>query len=243
MRACRFGIGQVGPHPYLGVEIFLLLGQFMPWPSTWYSAPQACRRLATGLTSALAPTPSDLPNSTFVANLWALVSASRFWPPWIGWALLVGLFISHRRGIYFAFLTIAFGQIFWTIAIKAYGLTGGEDGLLRIARLPADLGIVSFDLKDNLSLYYFVLTGFAIVVVVLWRLCIHPTVACWRRSGRVKHEPRTWVIRCWVHKLSIFDVVSRDLRLGRRFVRNGSTLGVSRRHEPEPIRPNCNDDI
>ena len=31
---------------------------------------------------------------------------------------LVALFISHRRGIYYALLTIAFGQVFWFVAIK-----------------------------------------------------------------------------------------------------------------------------
>ena len=54
-------------------------------------------------------------------------------------------------------MTIAFGQIFWFVAIKSHGITGGEDGLLKIARLPADLGLVSFDLSSNTALYYFVL--------------------------------------------------------------------------------------
>ena len=39
-------------------------------------------------------------------------------------------FISHRRGIYYALLTIAFGQIFWFVAIKWHSVTRGEDGLL-----------------------------------------------------------------------------------------------------------------
>jgi branched-chain amino acid transport system permease protein len=88
--------------------------------------------------------------------------------------VFVGAFISHRRGIYYAFMTIAFGQIFWTISIKAYKVTGGEDGLLKIARPPADFGIVSFDLSDNRNLYYFVLAVFVIVVVGLWRLVHSP---------------------------------------------------------------------
>ena len=77
---------------------------------------------------------------------------------------LVALFISHRRGIYYAFMTIAFGQIFWTLAIKSHRITGGEDGLLKIARLPADFGFASFDLADNVAFYYFVLVVFALAV-------------------------------------------------------------------------------
>ena len=65
-------------------------------------------------------------------------------------------------GIYFALMTIAFGQVFWFISIKWHSVTGGEDGLLKIARLPADLGFVQIDLgSSNYSLYYFVLIAFA----------------------------------------------------------------------------------
>ena len=60
---------------------------------------------------------------------------------------LVAAFISHRRGIYYALLTIAFGQVFWFVAIKWHSVTGGEDGLLNIKRLPADFGVTAFDLK------------------------------------------------------------------------------------------------
>ena len=56
----------------------------------------------------------------------------------------VAAFISHRRGIYYALLTIAFGQIFWFVAIKWHTVTGGEDGLLGIKRLPLSL----FGFKD-----------------------------------------------------------------------------------------------
>ena len=35
----------------------------------------------------------------------------------------VALFISHRRGIYFALMTIAFGQVFFFIAIKWTSVT------------------------------------------------------------------------------------------------------------------------
>ena len=74
-----------------------------------------------------------------VANLWICLAAAFAVAGLAG--ALVALFISHRRGIYYAFMTIAFGQIFWTLAIKSHKVTGGEDGLLKIARLPADLGV------------------------------------------------------------------------------------------------------
>lgn len=86
----------------------------------------------------------------------------------------VALFISHRRGIYYALLTIAFGQVFWFISNKWHTVTGGEDGLLNIKRLPADFGFASISLVPNNALYYFCLGVFALVLVGLWRLVHSP---------------------------------------------------------------------
>ena len=88
--------------------------------------------------------------------------------------LIVGAFVSHRRGIYYALLTIAFGQVFWFSAIKLHWLTGGEDGLLNIPRPDLSLGIAEFSLKDNLALYYLVLALLAISVIAIWRMVNSP---------------------------------------------------------------------
>jgi len=84
------------------------------------------------------------------------------------------LLVSHRRGIYFGLLTLAIGQVFFFIASKWTTLTGGEDGMLNIQRLPADFGIVSFSLQDNTALYYFIFGVFVVTVIVLWRLTHSP---------------------------------------------------------------------
>lgn len=87
---------------------------------------------------------------------------------------LVGLAISHRRGIYYALLTIAFGQVFWFCAMKMHWLTGGEDGLLNIPRPDLNLGVVSLSLKDNLSFYFVVAAILLTVTLFLWRLAYSP---------------------------------------------------------------------
>jgi branched-chain amino acid transport system permease protein len=87
---------------------------------------------------------------------------------------IVAAFISHRRGIYYALLTIAFGQVFWFISLKWHTLTGGEDGLLNIKRLPADFGFVSFNISSNEGLFYFCFVVFVIAVIALWRLIHSP---------------------------------------------------------------------
>lgn len=85
-------------------------------------------------------------------------------------AALVGGLVSHRRGIYFALLTIACGQMFWFVAMKSHSLTGGEDGLLNIHR-PELLGLA---FKDNVTLYYLVVAVLAVALVLLWRLVHSP---------------------------------------------------------------------
>ena len=82
---------------------------------------------------------------------------------------LVAAFVSHRRGIYFALMSIAFGQVFWFCAIKLHGVTGGEDGMLGIPRPPLDLGFASVALDDNETLYWFTAGIAALVVLALWR--------------------------------------------------------------------------
>jgi len=106
------------------------------------------------------------------ANLWFDLFGAVFVAALAG--ALVALFISHRRGIYYALLTIAFGQVFWFIANKWHKVTGGEDGLLNIKRLPADFGFVSFNLKSNEALFYFCLVVFSLVLFGLWRLIHSP---------------------------------------------------------------------
>ena len=82
-------------------------------------------------------------------------------------ALLIGPFLLRRRGIYFALLMIAFGQVFYFIAYRFTDITGGEDGM-NFAR-PAIEGL-GWHLKDE-SFYYamlafFVLVGIAFFIIV-----------------------------------------------------------------------------
>jgi branched-chain amino acid transport system permease protein len=78
---------------------------------------------------------------------------------------ILGLLIVRRRGVYFAMVTIAFGQVFYYIAFQWSSLTGGDDGLRGFARQPIDLGFFKLDiLTDPMAFYYFVLFCFALAV-------------------------------------------------------------------------------
>jgi branched-chain amino acid transport system permease protein len=111
---------------------------------------------------------------------------------------LVAAFISHRRGIYYALLTIAFGQVFWFVSVKWHALTGGEDGLLNIHR-PALVA-------SNQALHFFTLGALVLVTLFLWRLVHSP-------YGRVLGAVRQNETRAafaghntWLYKWSAFVV-------------------------------------
>jgi branched-chain amino acid transport system permease protein len=75
---------------------------------------------------------------------------------------LLGALMVHRRGVYFAMVTIAFGQVFYYIAFQWSSLTGGDDGLRGFSRQPLDLGLLKIDILSNETyFYYFVLVCFA----------------------------------------------------------------------------------
>jgi branched-chain amino acid transport system permease protein len=163
-------IEPVGLYRYLGVEIMiwclfalgfnLLLG-YTGLPSFGHGAYFGVGAYAMGLTQF-----------TLVANLWLGLLAATLAAAIVGG--LVALFISHRRGIYFALMTIAFGQMFFFIASKWTSVTGGEDGLLNIQRLPADFGVVRVSLVSNLAMSYFTFVTFVVVTALLWRLVHSP---------------------------------------------------------------------
>ena len=81
---------------------------------------------------------------------------------------ILGALIVRRRGVYFAMVTIAFGQVFYYIAFQWSSLTGGDDGLRGFSRQPLDFGLFSVDILSNAdAFYYFVLFFFALVTAVM----------------------------------------------------------------------------
>jgi branched-chain amino acid transport system permease protein len=88
---------------------------------------------------------------------------------------VIGALIARRRGVYFAMITIAFGQIFYYIAYSWNDFTGGYDGLRGFSRQPIGIGPFSLDIQGNQTLfYYFVLAVFAITVGLMALLLRSP---------------------------------------------------------------------
>jgi branched-chain amino acid transport system permease protein len=87
----------------------------------------------------------------------------------------LGALIVRRRGVYFAMVTIAFGQVFYYIAFRWNALTGGDDGLRGFSRQPLQLGGLTIDLINNaVAFYYFVLVCFALAALAMALLLRSP---------------------------------------------------------------------
>lgn len=81
-------------------------------------------------------------------------------------AVIIGWFSVRRVGIYFAMLTFAFQMLLYTVALKATGITGGDDGItgLRTTGL----------LAAPLHYYWFALAIVAVALYALYRLVNAP---------------------------------------------------------------------
>jgi len=79
---------------------------------------------------------------------------------------IVGYFCVRLRGIYFAVLTLAFGQLIFFIVFKWHNFTGGDDGIQGV--FPPE------SMKSPVTYYYFLLVVFLGSSYGLWRLVNSP---------------------------------------------------------------------
>jgi branched-chain amino acid transport system permease protein len=83
-------------------------------------------------------------------------------------AMAIGGLIVRRRGVYFAMVTIAFGQVFYFLAFRWNAVTGGDDGLSGWHRMPINFGFARLDIFGNdKAFYYFALAVFAVSVAAM----------------------------------------------------------------------------
>src|ERR1700759_1028591 len=88
---------------------------------------------------------------------------------------LFGLLLVRRRGVYFAMVTIAFGQVCYYIAYKWDELTGGYDGLRGFIRMPINFGFAQLDIQNSgVAFYFFILAVFGIAALLQWALLRSP---------------------------------------------------------------------
>ena len=117
-------------------------------------------------------------------------------------ATLLGPLVMRRRGIYFAMITIAIGQLFYFVMVRWNEVTGGEDGLAGFSRQDIHLGSLVIPLS-NLNFYYLVLLCFTVAVALMWALLQSPLGHTWvaiRENRRrlqflgVRSERYVWAV-------------------------------------------------
>jgi branched-chain amino acid transport system permease protein len=81
-------------------------------------------------------------------------------------ALVVGFFCVRLTGIYFAMLSLAFGELIFYIVFSWYSFTKGDDGIQGL--MPPPL------LKSETAYYYFTLAIVATAAAALWRITRSP---------------------------------------------------------------------
>jgi branched-chain amino acid transport system permease protein len=117
-------------------------------------------------------------------------------------ATLLGPLVMRRRGIYFAMITIAIGQLFYFVMVRWNEVTGGEDGLAGFSRQDIHLGSLVIPLS-NLNFYYLVLVCFTVAVALMWALLQSPLGHTWvaiRENRRrlqflgVRSERYVWAV-------------------------------------------------
>jgi branched-chain amino acid transport system permease protein len=124
-------------------------------------------------------------------------------------AAIIGAMIVRLRGVYFAMVTIAFGQVFYYIAYQWNTVTGGDDGLSGWRRVPIDLGFTTVDILGNdKALYYLILICFLVSAAIMAGLLRSPfgrTLLAIRENERRarflgipvdRHIWLSWVISC-----------------------------------------------
>ncbi|MGQ0551517.1 MAG: branched-chain amino acid ABC transporter permease [Armatimonadota bacterium] len=98
------------------------------------------------------------------------------WPAWVGFAAgpvvaaaagaLVGAICVRLTRLYFGMLQLSLGSLIWTIALRWYPVTGGDDGIHGIP-LPAFLQTVG-------GAYYFIVGAVALSLMILHLLVRSP---------------------------------------------------------------------
>lgn len=95
-------------------------------------------------------------------------------------ATILGPLVMRRRGIYFAMITIAIGQLFYFIMVRWNEVTGGEDGLAGFARQDIHLGSLTIPIAaSGAAFYYLVLLCFTVAVAIMWVILQSPLGHTW----------------------------------------------------------------
>lgn len=85
-------------------------------------------------------------------------------------AVVIGVLCVGREEIYFAMVTLAFGQLVYAVAWQWLSLTGGADGITGIPHPSFSLAGIRVEIATLAAYYRFTLVAGAVVAGALWHL-------------------------------------------------------------------------
>jgi branched-chain amino acid transport system permease protein len=118
-------------------------------------------------------------------------------------AAILGIPALRVGGAYFLLVTLAIGELFYSIAVKWRNVTGGSNGLPGIPY--PDLGLPGLTMNAT-SFYYFIFIAFIISAFLMYRI-IHSPFG-YALQGIRENEPRMRALgyNTWLYKYIIFIV-------------------------------------
>jgi branched-chain amino acid transport system permease protein len=137
--------------------------------------------------------------------------------------VVIGYFTERRRGIYFAMITLAFGEMFAHLDLTTFApITGGENGLPGVPP-PSLLG---WRADSPLSMYFFIALFFFLAYVIARRIVASPVG--WILMAIRENEERARATGNAVHlyKLCAFTVAAAYAGLA------GGLLGMFQNYMP-----------
>lgn len=95
-------------------------------------------------------------------------------------AALIGALCVRYVKVYFAMLTLAFAELFYSFLLKSYYITGGDEGMhvMRPYLLGFDLSEVPKMQFLSDSYYYYAFALLAIATFIIWRIVSSPFGLC-----------------------------------------------------------------
>jgi branched-chain amino acid transport system permease protein len=113
------------------------------------------------------------------------------------WAVIFGYFCVRLTGIYFAILTLAFGQLTYYIIFQWYSFTGGDDGLQ---------GILPPEFLMGANAYYYFTLGIVLVALLVMFVITRSPFGYTMRAVRENPE-RTRFIGIHVKRVMLINFV------------------------------------
>ncbi len=113
-------------------------------------------------------------------------------------ALVVGALALRTRRLYFALLTLAFSQLFFTVAEKWYGFTQGDNGIFGT--------MIPSKLAEPQAGFLFVLAVTVIAMLILWKVTESPFGLTLRAIRENRERAEALGVNVYWHQLLAFII-------------------------------------